>query len=109
MFNVKFELTEEDARKAVGEEVKRRIRERIPHYYSPVIEEQIKEKIKTGVNLEIESLDLSSLIKEEIGKCLEKILQDAVRRQIKDIVRLAVYKELQAQKAEFEPNSQDVE
>ncbi len=98
--DIRFDYTEDDARAVVAEEVNKRVRQRFPGYYGREVEELLDRKIRQTIQREVEALDLSAQVRVVVEQTLARVLEDTARRQIKDIVRLAVRQELDVARAE---------
>lgn len=98
--DIQFEYTDAEARAVVSDEIQKRIRNRFPNYYGRDLDAMIDEKIRQAMREEVAALDLGPQIRSVIQATLDRVLEDTARRQIKDIVRLAVHRELEAARAE---------
>ena len=97
---IKVEVTETNIRDAVTAEVAKRVRERIPHHYD-MVTARVDTMIRAVVGEVVAEMDIKPLIRPLIQASLDGILADTMRHQVKSLVRLAIHKELEAQKAEF--------
>lgn len=97
---IEIEIPEGDIEKQILEVLNRRVQQALAgSRYLWAAEQKIQQ---TAIDL-LNDMDLRELVKPKIQESIDHFLEDSVRHQVRNLVRLAVQREIAAQRAELIP------